>query len=79
MNKIVRDRYPVDQLPDDLRAQVGDAREVRVTVETAPTTTPDQEAIRSILDELERLRREGKIAPLTSEEIDARIRELREA
>lgn len=33
MNKIVRDHYPVERLPDDLRQEVPDAVEVKVTLE----------------------------------------------
>ena len=33
MNKIVHDHYPAERLPDDLRQEVPDALEVRVTLE----------------------------------------------
>jgi hypothetical protein len=33
MNKIVRDNYPAKRLPDDLRGNIEEGREVRVTVE----------------------------------------------
>lgn len=40
MNKIVRRHYPVSNLPDDLRQEFADAREVTVTIEiTEPDVT----------------------------------------
>jgi hypothetical protein len=33
MTRIVRDQFPVDRLPDELRAGLGDATHVRITVE----------------------------------------------
>ena len=77
MNRIVRERYPADRLPEDLRDQIGDATEVRVTVEAEPVPPRAVESLAAFFDELDRLKREGKIASLTREEIDARIQELR--
>jgi hypothetical protein len=34
MNKIVRRHYPVERLPEDLRQELPDVREVTVTIES---------------------------------------------
>mgnify|MGYP003433171209 CR=1 FL=1 len=74
MNKIIRDNYPVSKLPNDLRAELGDARSVRLTIEgESPQRTLDE-----ILAEVNRLRTEGVIEPVTAEEAVARVRALRD-
>ncbi|MEP9379618.1 hypothetical protein ABLE91_23105 [Aquabacter sp. CN5-332] len=41
MNRIVREHYPVEKLPDDLRESVADKERVRVVLETeAPEGAP---------------------------------------
>jgi hypothetical protein len=37
MNKIVREYYPAEKLPDDLRDALGPGDVVKVTVETVPS------------------------------------------
>ena len=39
MNKIVRDHYPVANLPEDLREGLGDVATVRVVVESEPSAS----------------------------------------
>jgi hypothetical protein len=40
MNKIVREHYPVSQLPEDLRAAIGDAQSVTVTIQAEESAAP---------------------------------------
>lgn len=41
MNKIVREHYPVEKLPDDLRAGLPDGQTVTITVEEEPPFSAD--------------------------------------
>jgi hypothetical protein len=75
MNKIVRDHYPVSMLPEDLQAQVGDAKSVRLTLE--PQGEP-KESLTEILMHAKRLREQGKIKTVTTEDAVARVRALRD-
>src|SRR4051795_28788 len=72
---IVRERYPVSNLPDDIREELGPVKSVRLIIE--PNDEP-QRSLSEILEEARRLRAEGKIKPVTSEEAVARIRALRD-
>lgn len=67
MNRIVRERYPVEKLPNDLRLGSGT---VRVTVELVVPPTSDQPALTTLLDEMKKYRRRG-------EDPVARVRSLR--
>jgi hypothetical protein len=75
MNKVVRDHYPVSLLPEDLREQVGNVKSVRVTLEP---TDSSEVSLSEIIERARRLRAEGKIKPVTTEEAVARIRALRD-
>jgi hypothetical protein len=72
---IVRERYPVSNLPDDIREELGPVKSVRLIIE--PNDEP-QRSLSEILEEARRLRAEGKIKPITTEEAVARIRALRD-
>ncbi len=88
MNKIVRDHYPVANLPEDLREGLGDVATVRVVVESEPsasdTTQNDDPLLRKGPIEAHELMalRERYLAlghpRVTEEEAVARIRELRD-
>lgn len=77
--KIIREDYPVERLPEDLRSGLGDATRVRVTVERKGAPVTDKQKswaeIRALIDELHR---SPGFKPVTSEEAVARIRELRD-
>jgi hypothetical protein len=75
MNKVIRDRYPVSRLPEDLRDEVGNVTSVRVTLEP---TAPPESSLTDILERARRLRAEGKIKPVTTEDAVARVRALRD-
>ncbi len=75
--KIIREDYPVDRLPEDLRAEFGDVTRVRVTVEALPvrrklTTWAEIEA------EINALHASPTFRPVSTEEAVARVRELRD-
>ncbi|MBO9192614.1 hypothetical protein J5277_00705 [Rhizobium sp. 16-449-1b] len=88
MNKIVRDHYPVANLPEDLREGLGDVATVRIVVEPEPsasdTTQNDDPLLRKGPIEAHELMalRERYLAlghpRVTEEEAVARIRELRD-
>lgn len=88
MNKIVRDHYPVANLPEDLREGLGDVATVRVVVESEPSASDavanDDPLLRDgpieqheIMAIRERLLSDGRRS-VTEEEAVARIRELRD-
>jgi hypothetical protein len=71
MNRIVREHYPAEQLPDDLKAIIGPAKTVRLVIEADDagqtfTAWAGELRLRSI-----------KLAPTTDDPV-ARIRELRD-
>ncbi|MEI5667618.1 hypothetical protein WBO78_21905 [Bosea sp. CCNWLW174] len=76
MNKIVREHYPVEKLPEDLRIAVGTATSVRLTIETPETSTDS--CTRSALRRARELVRSGQIKRVTSQEAVDRIRKLRD-
>ena len=88
MNKIVRDHYPVDKLPEDLRGTFSPATRVRVVIEEEPEFDwpgfPEARtsgvAAMSIEEFLEaaRLYRERHPDNGTAADAVARIRELRD-
>lgn len=61
MNKIVREHYPVEKLPEDLRALVPGAAEVTIEVTVEDGEDDDDADI---------------VAPLTAEEAVAMMREM---
>ncbi|WP_159945947.1 hypothetical protein [Rhizobium sp. 18065] len=81
MNKIVRDHYPVENLPADLREGLDDQATVRVVIEVEaaakPGTSLKRRSVQETLDDLERFRR-GRIADPDIGEAVSRIRALRD-
>ena len=76
MNKIVREHYPVEKLPEDLRAVIGKATSVRLTIE--PAEASETSCTRSALQRARELVRSGQIKRVTSQEAVDRIRKLRD-
>jgi len=74
MTVVVREKYPVEELPEDLRKAVAGAKTVRITIqtETPPMTIDD------IFAEVERIRSQPGFKPRSTEEIVAEIRALRD-
>lgn len=80
MNKIVREHYPVENLPADLREGLGDGATVRVVIEVDPAAreiTPKRRTVEQTLKQLEKLRRDRAPDTDTSEAV-SRIRSLRD-
>lgn len=80
MNKIVREHYPVEKLPEDLRALVGTAESVTVElIEETPTSlrplTRDEAVAMMRQSQREHAARGTSI---TTEEAVRRVRELRD-
>lgn len=73
MNKIVRENYPVEKLPEDLRQGIDPKSTVRVTVAVEELESPRRGMS---LEEIFALRRPPY---RTKEEIDADIRRDRDA
>ncbi|HMN84687.1 MAG TPA: hypothetical protein PKA74_01675 [Bauldia sp.] len=70
MNIVVKDRYPVSQLPDDLKAEIGQARYVKLVIEEA--------APKRTREELARIREESwRRGPIGDDPVE-RIRRLRD-
>lgn len=80
MNKIVREHYPVEKLPEDLRAELVGQSTVTVTIEAGEQSTamPSGSSIVEVLAEAKRLREAGVIKSVTAEEAVNRIRTLRD-
>ena len=80
MNKIVRQHYPVEKLPEDLRSLVGDAASVTVelTEEHGAVLKPltQQEAVALMRQSQREHAVQG--TSVTAEEAVRRIRELRD-
>ena len=82
MNKIVREHYPVEKLPEDLRAELAGQSTVTVTIEaeaeqSAATGRPASSIV-EVLKRARHLREAGVIKPVSSEEAVDRIRKLRD-
>ena len=79
MNKIVREHYPVEKLPEDLRSLVGGAESVTVelTEEDAPPLKPltRDEAVAMMRQSQQEHAARG--SSITTEEAVRRVRELR--
>jgi len=72
MNKIVREHYPVERLPEDLRRSLPEAATVRLTMETdQPSLPPGRIWIEDVL------RRKSEITASSDDPVE-RIRELRD-
>ncbi|MGE0752556.1 MAG: hypothetical protein AB7K64_18440 [Variibacter sp.] len=72
MNSIVRQHYPASKLPEDLREGVDPASTVTVTVTVEELTRPERVMSLDEIFSLSGFRR------LTTEEIDADIRRMRD-
>jgi hypothetical protein len=70
MNKIVREHYPVDRLPEDLKVGLDPTQEVRIVIEQDQPVRPVP-----TLTELLELRSQFK--PATDDPVE-RIRKLRD-
>lgn len=84
MNKIVREHYPVENLPADLREGLAEGSTVRVVVEMegdlASAPDPKPRKMMSVQESMEMIRRYREANPerVDVEEAVARIRELRD-
>ena len=72
MNKIVREHYPVERLPEDLRAELPAGVTVRLTLEAESVSLP---AGRAWIEDI--VRRKASIAETPDDPV-GRIRQLRE-
>lgn len=81
MNKIVREHYPVEKLPEDLQAELVPGSTVTLTIEATELRSNQQPQrhgnISDLLERIQKLRASGVIKPVTSEEAVERIRSLR--
>jgi hypothetical protein len=76
VKRIVKEHYPVAELPEDLRREIGNETEVRLTIELrAPRST---KSLAEIFTQADALRRSGAIRPVSIDEAVARIRTLRD-
>lgn len=80
MNKIVREHYPVEKLPEDLRAELGLARMVTVTIEAEqPARDVEFERQRSeVISALRQARASIKEGSNAVSDSVARVRALRD-
>lgn len=74
MNRIVREHYPVEKLPEDLRAELGLAQTARVVIETDDAPARRTARAAAIAELLEHRR---KLAPSASDSVE-RVRKLRD-
>jgi hypothetical protein len=70
MNRIIRDNYPIEKLPEDLRQLVDPTKAVRIVVEQADSDEPS--------DSLTRFAGRFADRNVSAEEAVARIRALRD-
>ncbi len=80
MNKIVREHYPVENLPADLREGLGDGATVRVVIEVdaaAGAHAPERITVEKTLEQLEKLR-QGRAPDTDIAEAASRVRALRD-
>lgn len=78
MNRIVKEHYPASKLPVDLREGIDPSGHVTVTVVAEDAPPEHVMTLEEILDQVRRLREEGQIEPVTTDEAVARIRALRD-
>lgn len=74
MNKIVREHYPVERLPEDLRGELGLARTVKLVIEAEDDQTMDAARAAAIQELLEHRR---KLVPSANDSVE-RVRLLRD-
>ena len=75
MNKIVREHYPVEKLPEDWRQELGLEGNVTLTIVAKAEMDADEADLSTLLA---RVRASRPKPPLTAEDAVARIRALRE-
>lgn len=74
MTVVVKKRYPVEDLPEDLRNEVPGETTVTITIQTeAPPSS-----VEDIFAEIERIRSLPGFKPRSNEEINRELRELRD-
>jgi hypothetical protein len=60
MNRIVKEHYPVEKLPDDIRSAIGDARSVTLVIEPEATRSEaDGDGHQSLLADMATWRLDG--------------------
>ena len=74
MNKIVQRHYPVEKLPEDLRAELGLARTATVTIEIDEVRSRNDERAAAIAELLEHRK---TLRPSENDSV-ARVRQLRD-
>ncbi|MFN3673175.1 MAG: hypothetical protein ACK4VM_14815 [Bosea sp. (in: a-proteobacteria)] len=74
MNKIVREHYPVERLPEDLRAELGLARTVTVVIEAEDNRSTGAARAAAIAELLAHRR---TLAPSANDSVE-RVRQLRD-
>jgi hypothetical protein len=78
MNKIIREHYPVENLPADLREGLTEGSTVRVVVEIeSQAPSPAKESFDEFMKQVEAYRSQDDRRVTTAEAV-ARIRELRD-
>ena len=78
MNKIVREHYPVENLPADLREGLAEGTTVRVVVEMeGDAPSPSKTSFEEFMKKVEAYRSQDDRRVTTAEAV-ARIRELRD-
>jgi hypothetical protein len=75
MNKIVREHYPVEKLPEDLRAELGVARTVTVTIEPEVRSRQNDPLVRQAIEQLKAHRARLPVTPSDSVERVSRLRD----
>jgi sirohydrochlorin ferrochelatase len=75
MNKIVREHYPVEKLPEDLRAELGLARTATITIEPESRPSHKDPAVRKAIEQLNAHRERLPITPSDSVERVSRLRD----
>lgn len=74
MNRIVREHYPVERLPEDLRAELGLAQTAKVVIEVEDDQSKSAARAAAIAELLEHRR---KLAPSANDSVE-RMRKLRD-
>ena len=75
MNKIVREHYPVEKLPEDLRSELGLTQTVTVTIEPEIRSRQHDPLVRQAIEQLQAHRARLPVGP--SDSVD-RVSKLRD-
>lgn len=75
MNKIVREHYPVEKLPDDLRAELGLVQTVTVVIEPDTASRQTDPSVRRAIEELKAHQARLPAAPSDSVERVSKLRD----